>query len=103
MANYKKKRAVKKAQEKHDLSYKQEMKIVYMDQQELLLAQKQYIEMLQMINEQIDKNMNLYIESEKAIINAKLQYRSSEVLDRSMGSIREKYKDILERYEKVNV
>ena len=102
MAKSKRKYIMKKAQQRQDLSYREMLEIVYMDQKEMQLAYEQNAILLQKMNEDIQRNMERYLKLQNEIIKRKLQYHSSEVVNQSVDNMREKYKNILEMYENIN-
>jgi hypothetical protein len=102
MAKSKRKYAVKKTQQKQDLSYREMLEIVYMDQKEMQLAYEQNAILLQKMNEDIRRNMEQYIKLQNEVIKRKLQYHSSEIENQSIDDMREKYKNILEMHENEN-
>ena len=102
MAKSKRKYVTKKAQQRQDLSYREMLEIVYMSQKEMQLVYEQNAILLQKMNEDIQRNMEQYLKSQNEIIKRKLQHHSLEVANQSADSMREKYKNILERYENVN-
>ena len=102
MAKSKRKYVIEKAQQRQDLSYREMLEIVYMDQKEIQLAYEQNAILLQKMNEDIQRNMEQYIKLQNEIIKRKLQHHSSEVANQSVDNMRVKYKNILEMYENTN-